>query len=573
MQARSEVVTEKVPVKPCPKCGKVHVYLINITRKVQPDEPGFGIIISPKGKAFNVLFECPSKKETFSCQVSIVERHGIEVCEISVHGVYEPSKASSNLFELVDNLTYDPQACESNYQPWFSELVRIAIRAFRKETDRNAACRNFLESCRPMLGYVYHERLIDLFDHLFSLQWKLTDDQWYRDHIYHSICVFLLGYYILNQKYVLPNYFYCFEGGTPLLSSQCNKVFNHYCPHNCDGTQTIYNIDPDLEGWEVTGLQFYGDRLLQVYHNWNIAWLLASLFHDIGYPVEKAPQKYTKKFGIVTIESHSDELRELIRCYNVLNSAHLSLDALLPCTTYDHKPSRLLHDHGLVSAVTLLKVMKSLTNESWAPVRRAALAVALHNLAGRYRGKIRIDAEKDPLSFLLIVCDEIQEWGREDLGKKGRQKPYIARLNSLAVDAKTYSGGIISIEANLQIQLSQKGANTKTILKEVRRRLADREKGLRQLLCFNGRYHVRLALYHEEALIGDIILPDRRLWDTFRPGRISEVRRRLISLRENQLSCGGIMHEEIRSAIAEELRILKEIDFEEQSWREVWGTF
>lgn len=574
MKVHSETVIEKVPVGHCPKCGKSHVYLINVEREVHPDEPGFGVVLSTEDQFFDVCFECPSLKESFPCHVSRVGRRGIKVCDISVRSVYRPSEAFAKpqeyLFELVDNLTYDTRACESNYQPWCSELMRIAIRAFRKESDQATKCLNFLERCRLMLDCTGMGPLLKLFDHLFALQKQLIGDQHYRDHIYHSICVFLLGHYILNQKSVLPNYLYFAEGGEPLPSLQCNKVFNHYCPDGCDGTQTIHNLDYDLEWPEVCSIAFYDDRLLQVYHNWNIAWFFASLFHDIGYPIEKDPTEYAMKFGITTTDTYRAQ-QELVGCHSVLNDIPLPIDGLLP---RHQGSSNLLYDHGLVGASLVLKAMKSLTKESWAPIKRAALAIALHNLGGyRLDNRITIDANRDPLSFLLVLCDEIQEWGREELGGKSTTKPYVTPLDSLTVDTRTHLAGVISIEAILRMHFSQADVDSSTILKEVRERFAVRERSLRRFLQFQGRFHIRLAVYHQEELVGEIVLPDRNLWGEFHPGRISELRRRRISiLEETLLSSGSIMHEEIQSALAEELRVLKEIDFEERDWWEAWGT-
>lgn len=569
MEPYSETVIEKVAVEQCPKCGKYHVYLIIVEREVQPDASGFGVVLSHENQLFNVWFECPSLKESFPCQIYRVGRHGIKVRNISVHGVYRPREVSADLlFELVDNLTYDPQACESDFQPWFSELVRMAIRAFRKESDRTTGCLNFFQSCRQIIRYANLEHLVDLFDQLFALQRELIDNPRYRDHIYHSICVFLLGYYILNQKYVMPNYLFCFDGwANPLPSSQCNKVFNHYCPHNCDGTQIIKDLDYDLEWPEVSDLYFYDDKLLQSYHDWNIAWCFASLFHDIGYPVERNPKKYAEKFGITTIDSYLDELRELLKCHAVLNNIDLTFDEL----TRELRSSDLLYDHGLVSAFTLLKTMKSLTKESWAPIKRAALATALHNLASRLDNKITIDAERDPLSFLLAICDEIQEWGREDLGGKRVQKPYVTRLASLAVD--THLGSIISIEAILRIHLSQTDVDSSAILRNTAERLACSERNLRRFLQFQRRFCFRLAVYYQEELAGEIILPDREKWEVLRPGRFSGHRRWRISwLEETLLSPSGTIPREVQNALVEELRVLKELDSEEQNRQEAWGT-
>jgi len=80
-------------------------------------------------------------------------------------------------------------------------------------------------------------------------------------------------------------------------------------------------------------------------------------------------------------------------------------------------------DHGVVGALLLLRSIQGISgdrpNEAKALLQNeykaylvAARAIMLHNLYEQ-DDPVEIDSSIDPLCFLLICCDEMQEWGRE----------------------------------------------------------------------------------------------------------------------------------------------------------------
>jgi hypothetical protein len=65
-------------------------------------------------------------------------------------------------------------------------------------------------------------------------------------------------------------------------------------------------------------------------------------------------------------------------------------------------------DHGVLGAANMLSLFGRPKSESTKIVENSANDIALHNLKDH-----QIRFKEDPLAFLLVLCDELQEWGRE----------------------------------------------------------------------------------------------------------------------------------------------------------------
>ena len=67
-------------------------------------------------------------------------------------------------------------------------------------------------------------------------------------------------------------------------------------------------------------------------------------------------------------------------------------------------------DHGILAAVNLTTRLRS-KNDDFVDkndlIKTAAKAIALHNSSDK------VELKKEPIAFLLVLCDEIQEWERE----------------------------------------------------------------------------------------------------------------------------------------------------------------
>ncbi|MBR0081137.1 MAG: hypothetical protein IJP98_00200 [Clostridia bacterium] len=342
----------------------------------------------------------------------------------------------SNLSQFVDRffaelaLTEDVQNGH-NYKAFLAGTVRKFL---EQETPDNAFAvyRAFFDTYRITLPGK-DDPFVDLVDILRSYEETaatLIDKQ--RDHFVHSVNVFLTGLSIYTR---IPGYRNAFEKAIP---------------------EAPYRI-----GYQTPHEEFF------------FRWGVASLFHDVGYPVEIVGHQINRFIRMVT-DADGDEVRvrAQIRYENFSELNHICevvpkrsftksfydayescsyVDLLTPNDLLAHRIHMTLGtdleetkaainrfvddmaksgfiDHGYYSAMIILKWYGYAIQTSgdrperfyW-PVVDSATAILLHNW---YRnalqrppfslGAMRPDA--NPIAYLLILCDELQEWNREARG-------------------------------------------------------------------------------------------------------------------------------------------------------------
>ncbi|MCJ7656032.1 MAG: hypothetical protein MUO97_12190 [Dehalococcoidia bacterium] len=236
----------------------------------------------------------------------------------------------------------------------------------------------------------------------------------YRDHFIHPFHVFCLGYRILN-RWILGK-----------SSEEIGKI-----PLSLTELE-----DPDYN--------------LKV-------WFVASIYHDVGFPLEKLEiliQDFFKVTAGREMKSQFDWSPVLVAGNNI-GHIHRLAELFGKKSGNKHETDinferwfykRLLedHDHGALTALMLL-------NQDWGKrdkydiADEAALAIALHSY--RYNTKEeskdinlgQLKVEDLPLAFFLSFCDSAQEWGRKvllELIKKGSKSEivnsvqYLGGLNS-----------------------------------------------------------------------------------------------------------------------------------------------
>lgn len=307
---------------------------------------------------------------------------------------------------------------------------------------------------------------IDLIDILKNYEEKaaiLTDKQ--RDHYVHSVNVFVLGLaiYANNKKYQV--------------------AFNNAI------------LDKNLY------LYSYDTRHEEFFYRWGIA----SLFHDVGYPVEIVGRQINKFVGFATdVDGDEEKVKVKLSFANFEEFNHIEevipkkkfmksyfdfyddcvyIDTQKPIDLLAHKLHTSLGidlkdiknalddfvhvmgqfgfiDHGFYSSMIVLKWYGYLIQCAgykpeyffW-PVLDSASAILLHNC---YRNMLmkkpfNLDAlgpEIHPIAYLLILCDELQEWNREAYGIIDKQRTLAARANvkisenQLDMTYITYNGSL-----------------------------------------------------------------------------------------------------------------------------------
>ncbi len=280
-----------------------------------------------------------------------------------------------------------------------------------------------------------------------------------RDHFIHSVNVFLLGIAIYSQN---KNY---------------QKFFKQYVLRS--PYEKYYRIEGELSHEEFL-----------------YRWGVASLFHDIGYPVEIIG-KQLKKFindGIKSISNtysadtsidfkDFNEFNTIVKMetgfadgYNEVYPESKFFNMFKPTDIMAHKISIDFDsvnindvakhldlfvdimgksgfiDHGFFSSILVLNsygylIQKHAKNNDFFfyPIVDSATAILLHNY---YKNVLQKDPfnlkglhpAKSPIAYLLILCDELQEWNRQPLGildkQKGNVNEFEINIDDIGMDVK-----------------------------------------------------------------------------------------------------------------------------------------
>ena len=236
----------------------------------------------------------------------------------------------------------------------------------------------------------------------------------YRGHYAHQFDVFLLGYYILNR--------------------------------------ILETNNPAAEKFKTSTSP-------------NFTWMLASTFHDMGYPIQQIDEwlsAFLKTF--LKIDSrYSIEIERILTpvffdYLKFVSEEHYNriAEPMTPSSVspvkdwafHSYLQEKLRRkDHGVVSS--LLLIHSILTQEKIAKSREwffntfpkevlpACHAIALHNLED-----VPKSFGKCPYAYLLVLCDSIQDWQRS-LGATD-----YSELKAITVD---FSDNIPAIKAGLLI--------------------------------------------------------------------------------------------------------------------------
>jgi hypothetical protein len=318
-----------------------------------------------------------------------------------------------------------------NYKAYMHQAVLEFMQNETKETAF-AVYKSFFDSYRIMMPD-NDKCFIDLLDALLEYEESaatLIDKQ--RDHYIHSVNVFILGLCIYSQN------------------NNFRSAFNTTV---LDKSSYALSYDTDHE-------EFF------------FRWGIAALFHDIGYPIEIIGKQINKFLDFASrLDSHSHirahlaydnfedintivELlpkKEFIDSYYKKYDSCVYIDLLKPVDLLAHKLHLVFDvdlkaikstldqyvvymakngfiDHGFYSALIVLKwygylvqLSKQQPEYFFFPILDSASAILLHNY---YRNALMkppynlgsLSPSKDPIAFMLILCDELQEWNRQAYG-------------------------------------------------------------------------------------------------------------------------------------------------------------
>jgi hypothetical protein len=202
-------------------------------------------------------------------------------------------------------------------------------------------------------------------------------------------------------------------------------------------------------------------------------WFLAALFHDVGYSLQAEDQsreEFQKKMGekelnieewqkvmeidkleihrrnfaelesrkaqygsnfplyiLNQIEVEKEAIRQLESKLESRKMGTLHLSTIKPSSKSEEIKEDHWEDHGVRSYLYVKSVLETLPEENEKLLREfkpALEAIKKHNLMTE-----KISFPEEPLSFLLVLCDELQEWGRARVDITELRETMISKIN------------------------------------------------------------------------------------------------------------------------------------------------
>jgi hypothetical protein len=238
----------------------------------------------------------------------------------------------------------------------------------------------------------------------------------YRDHFFHALEVCFLGHVLLETK--LDENLYLWNLVAENLSQKPDKS-----PHTKNDVLKV--------------------------------WYLAALLHDIGYAMDvlNGSRDYLNFF------EHSKALSNLGKSFEQA-IVNLSKEEEMQELGIDiNTVTKIERDHGVIGALHVHSLIRKIAQEDrnvcideYIPVFQA---IALHNLRGC---KEKISFSKQPLAFLLTLCDQLQEWRRPRLTYSTSPNWMLSRLGGGdLLSTNSLDGAFKSMMTNLETLLNNQG--------------------------------------------------------------------------------------------------------------------
>ena len=284
-------------------------------------------------------------------------------------------------------------------------------------------------------------------------------DEHYRDHVDHVLQVWAIGVSLLSQ-----NKFTLSEG----YEINMESYFHYNITEDTEDTKDTKDTKNTEDTKDTKNNQISQSEIFAM-------WTIISLCHDLGYPIEKTAKINTQAkkiighFGNMNFNelSYSFDIFNTFLVDKFLNIISSKASTIINNTSKDDKGNKVdkcgitkiqtkyrdkfsksleEYKHGIFSSLLLFKNLTyfletdyyssedSLSEEDLRQfyIRKEILrAIAAHTCPKIYHLSL------NSLSFLLILCDELQEWNRpkfdELLNRKYGNEPYI-EIKNFSID-------------------------------------------------------------------------------------------------------------------------------------------
>lgn len=240
-----------------------------------------------------------------------------------------------------------------------------------------------------------------------SADYKKHNMEFYRDHFFHQVKDTYMMYRLLKD-----HGFY--ERIKEILLNGSESKISRYVSRSLE--QQRYYETNDVRELRGSDKDFYIRNMIYM------ATFMAGLFHDIGYPegYYKTTSRHIRDY-IASIHELNADMNGINRIYSLLQNS-----LLFRVESFNNIESRLMStkaEHGTLSAIIfLLHFYENGAIYNLSPYKKAAVelaALAIYNHTNKYgiQGEKEYSMYKpcfvlNPISWLLRICDDLQEWER-----------------------------------------------------------------------------------------------------------------------------------------------------------------
>lgn len=174
-------------------------------------------------------------------------------------------------------------------------------------------------------------------------------------------------------------------------------------------------------------------------------WGLTSLFHDIGYPFELAHQQiksyaedlwgenselspfvsYEHMGELLKLNEEGKKLNQLL-AEGICSRLEYPLEVVDSILEFRYKGNQNYMDHGYFSTILLARQFLQANIKIEKEILDVLTAILLHNSINKFdlsSVSKPICANKHPLAYLLMLCDELQCWDRTAFGYISKKDP------------------------------------------------------------------------------------------------------------------------------------------------------
>ncbi len=355
--------------------------------------------------------------------------------------------------------------------------VRTGTKHFHRVYPVQARALGYSQVAFPAYRFILPEVITD--DWLATVDWH---KEYHRDHLIHQPLTAYVVHRLLEDSSWLPP-----SVGKPLSELIVEQLLTW------DSTKYLRDF---LISIGVTESDIFVDQSPAVPSIRDALWaellkeaaILAALFHDIGYPWQYI-NTLSQKLAHANHNSNppSPEIDSTIKAYGnrlVFSpfNGYRQTDGITPVTwssrVREVARAALRGTHGLPGALHFLflnDAVRQYPDQGIHPIRQfcvewAAVAILMHDMAGVYWGRgsshppsnphLRLRSEVDPLSCLLTLADQIQDFGRPSATfhpfHTGTEALYANATKQVMIEADGASGLRITYKMDSTTLMHQK---------------------------------------------------------------------------------------------------------------------